>query len=271
MEATNTNTEGLEILREPLNDRLYLVDSTPESRDEELPSKLIEMAKEKGKGKVLVRIPFPARKPFLNGGYVQEARVRGMFGREDGLLLSHFLDESRNRSLRDDEMAILHEGIKTPSSPSKAGTPLELLTEEDAEAIASLADSQAAYPVSDWNADEVKEMMAEGTRFLGIRDGDALIAYLAVRPKTRGRLADLLGVASLAERLDRDQLRAALADMHAKMKAEGQRNIFTIVRARAGEVNLALSAEGYHYVGSLRGDTRFGDDLENMNVWQRRL
>lgn len=266
------NIDGLTIQQGPLNDRVYLMSSAPNARDSDLPKKLLAMAQENGRGKVLAKVPFSMKKAFLDDGYVVEARVRGMFGREDGIFVSHFLDDSRDGLLSDGEMSILHRCVQEDPSPSGDGEDVQELDETHAGIISSLLDETfQGYPFPVHDVDFIRQTMDNGTRYFGLfQDGD-LVSLASAECDAKHRCAEITDMATMEDERGNGLSRKVLVHLQGILKKDGYRTAYTIARSRSAAVNTLFSREGYHYAGSLRRNTFFGDGLENMNVWHRRL
>ena len=93
-----TTLGGSTVQHGPTSNRIYVMRLDPA----DLPGLLDDLdvlAEREGYTKIFAKVPASARDSFLERGYLEEARIPGLFrGREDGYLLSLFLDPARARA-----------------------------------------------------------------------------------------------------------------------------------------------------------------------------
>jgi len=264
--------DGCTVQQGPLNDRVYLMRSDKEALNEELPLKLLALAEEEGRGKIVAKIPQRMKKTFLDAGYGVEARVREMFGKDDGIFATFYLKEREHTVVDDAEMAILHECVKKEPTLNNDTEGVLEMTESDAADISALmSESFESYPFPITEEDYVQKNILSGVRYFGIREGDVLVAVGAAEIDRQNKCVEMTDMVTKKDFREGGLSGRILSGMQVAMKKDGCRTAYTIARAKSPGVNAVFSSQGYFYGGTLRANTNFNGNLENMNVWHKRL
>ncbi|MGE4274652.1 MAG: putative beta-lysine N-acetyltransferase, partial [Candidatus Methanomethylophilaceae archaeon] len=249
-----------------------LMKSSKEARNEALPQLLLDLAEEHDRGKVLAKVPLSLKKAFLDHGYVIEARVRGLFGREDGIFVAFYRDVGRDTVLSDAEVSILHRCVDQEPDPCTDGQDVVEMTEAQASSISALmSEVFPGYPFPVHDPAFVEESMRHGTRYFGVMEEDDLLSVASAECDSDHRCAELTDMATKEDRQGQGLSSKVLCHMQGRLKADGYRRVYTIARSCSPAVNAIFAKQGFFYAGTLRSNTYFGDRLENMNVWHRRL
>ena len=264
--------EGCTVQHGPLNDRVYLMNFDKEVMNEELPLKLLTMAEEEECGKIVAKIPQRMRKPFLDAGYGVEARVREMFGKDDGIFATYYLQDREHTVVSDAEMSILLECTRKEPTLSEDTEGVQELVESDAAEISALmADTFESYPFPIQEEDYVRKKIQDGTRYFGIREEGVLVAVGATEIDRQNRCVEMTDMATKEDSREHGMSGRILSAMQIAMKKDGIRTAYAIARAKSPGINAVFSSHGYFYGGTLRSNTNFDGNLENMNVWHKRL
>lgn len=264
--------DGCTVQHGPLNDRVYLMHFDKEAMNEELPLKLLALAEEQGRGKVVAKIPNRMKKAFMDAGYGVEARVREMFGKDDGIFATFYLQEREHTVLDDKEMSILHECVKMEPVLDNDVTGVQELTESNAAEISALmAETFETYPYPITEEDYVLKKFQSGVRYFGIRDNNILVSVGGVEIDRPHKCVEMTDMVTMEDFRRQGLSGKILTAMQIAMKKDGQRTAYAIARSRSPGINDVFATHGYFYGGSLRSNTNFNGQLENMNIWHKRL
>ena len=184
-----------------------------------------------------------------------------------------------------------------PPTPSEAPTPGATIPTSTVVAAATAAhsaeaDLQAIKPLSEGHAEELaalyaevfesypfaihdpaylREAMAEGTAFFGIRSGGRLVAAASAEIDARWRCAEITDFATLPACRGRGAASRLLAHMERAVRRMDIRTAYTIARAASYGMNAVFAKNGYDHGGTLTNNTHIGGGLETMNVWYKDL
>lgn len=256
----------------PMNNRIYLMRA--DARDlPDLPERLIRLAEERSYTKVFAKAPASWAEAFRTRGYIEEARVPGLFkGREDGVFMSRFLDPARGTDERADtarevlETARARAGL--PVAAPDDSTVLRELGPDDAEAMRAVYRTVfASYPFPIHDADYLRETMKTHVRYFGIEREGRLIALSSAERDLEASNAELTDFATLPEARGDGLALRLLLGMEAAPAVDGIRTFFTIARAYSFGMNITFARAGYAFGGCLVNNTQIGGRIESMNVW----
>ncbi|MEA2034278.1 MAG: putative beta-lysine N-acetyltransferase [Euryarchaeota archaeon] len=262
-----------------INQRIYLMHLDPK----DLPciiAELDRMAGEHGYSKIFVKIPVTHSRQFLEAGYTEEARVKGMFhGTEDGLFLTKYPDPKR-REIADPDSDLIGDVLE--KAQERAGEhcavtlPTPLVCREcdpdDAEALADLyREVFATYPFPITDPEYLKSTMESHIRYWAIWDGDSPVAASSAEMAPAERNVEMTDFATLPACRGYRLSSCLLTQMEETMKREGFAVAYTICRAESYPINITFSRTGYRFGGTLRNNTQICGGFESMNIWYTRL
>ncbi len=276
----------------PLNDRVYLMKlAIPDLP--RLVYNLETLAQRHRLTKICAKVPQPCRTLFEDRGFVQEANIPGLFnGRQDGLYLAKFLDQRRSFSDQrcpqppgehhcpklicpEYQEGHLEQQTEHPQNLTPGrdlGLKVRRMGLKDCSAIARIfAHNFSAYPFPLYNLDYLKECMQTNVCFFGAEiDGHMAALASSEMDETAGHveMTDFITLPAyrgygLATRL--------LQAMEQSMQNRKIQTAFSIARAGSLGMNAVFARYGYTYCGRLVQNTCFNGELEDMNVWSKRL
>ncbi len=272
---TIETVHGAKIQHGKQSNRIYLMDlgsADPRS----LITTLISLATKEGYGKIFAKIPASAGACFTDAGFDLEATVEGLYrGKEDGLFLGFYLDQSRKKEaavakydhIRDLALS------KRPKAPLKTPYTGRLCTETDAVAMAKLYSSVFdSYPFPIDDPSFIVQTMQEGTIYAGIEDHGELVALASAECSFSpdSLYAEMTDFATRANHRGNGYALSLLSFLEEVAHDRGIHTLYTIARAISAGMNITFAKGGYQYGGRLRNNTDIAGKIESMNVWYRR-
>lgn len=260
----------------PVSDRVYLM-QLGESAD---PANVVEtvdkLANRHGYGKIFAKVPADEAEPFLEAGYLLEAKVPGLFGgRKAGYFLGKFLRRSRqlvsyapvSKALR-----LARQRKATPVDPLAKGFELREATPGDAPALSAIyrqVFETYPFPISD--PDYLCEIMDTHVDFFCICHEEQPVAVASMEKDVDHGCAEMTDFATLPAFRRRGFAAHLLQHMARIGPGRGIRTAYTIARAVSAGINITFARCGYRYAGTLVNNTCISGNIETMNVWYRPL
>lgn len=257
------------------NDRVYLMDIGSADASLLVP-KLLDLANERGYGKIFTKIPRSVSAPFLEAGFLVEATAGKLFhGQEEGLFLGKFLDEKR----QDEVLASEYERVQrlafsTNHAMARQEDTVRLCSKQDAASMAKLyAKVFDSYPFPIDDPSFIMKTMDEGTVYAGIEEDGALVALASGECsfKEDTRFSEMTDFATLPEKRGNGYALLLLAFLEEELKKRGILTAYTIARAISPGMNITFAKAGYTYGGRLHNNTNIAGNIESMNVWYKSL
>ena len=261
----------------PNSDRLYLMKPGRADNDA-LAAELVETAREEGRTKIFAKVPELRGLPFVDVGYVEEARVPAFYhGQHDAIFFAYYLDDARAAEADAPRLdAILDTAVQEPVDPLPA--PLEPrfairpCVPADAEAMSWLYRKVfASYPFPIHDPAYLAATMAEHVAYYAVEADDRIVALSSAEMDLADANAEMTDFATHPDWRGRGFARRLLARMERDMKARGIKTAYTIARAASPGMNITFGRAGYAFSGRLKNNTQIAGDLESMNVWHKPL
>jgi putative beta-lysine N-acetyltransferase len=271
------NLGGSLIQHGPANDRIYLM-KLAESDLPEIAGRTIEFAKDRGYTKSFTKVPAHARPVFIKNGFVEEARIPGLFQRkEDGFFLSKFLSDERKVEQHPctvDEIleASQQRAGKAGDVELAAGSVCSMMRKGDTPEMARLYRQVfESYPFPIHDPDYLAQTMNENLIYFGIWAGDRLVALSSAEVDFDNSHAEMTDFATLPEFRGMGLASYLLGKMESGVRQIGIRTTYTIARAYSFGMNITFAKLGYLFGGTLTNNTQISGSLESMNVWYKHL
>lgn len=258
------------------SNRIYLM-KCPAHPEPELPTLLLEFAREREYGKVFAKVPARHATLFLDKGFREEARVPGYVdGKEDTCFLAAYPDPLR---MQDPDAEVVHDILEaathtppTPPRPLSGEAKLCPCTPADTPAMAELYRLVfKSYPFPIHDPAYLARTMEENFAYFGIWEGETLVALASSEMDTAARAVEMTDFATNPACRGRGYAGILLAHMEGAMRRRGIRTAFTIARAVSMGMNLVFAKGGYMFGGTLVRNTGIAGCLESMNVWHKPL
>ncbi len=260
------------------NDRVYLM--KVDERDlPEVIERAETLAAQHGYSKLFTKVPATLESAFLAHGFIEEARVPGLFGGElEGVFLSRFVDPRRGK---EQFAATVHEVLDAAhAKPTVSFTDAELpdgyssqlLGPQDAEEMAALYNVVfESYPFPIHDPNYLRQTMDEDVIYHGIRHHDALVAVSSSEMNVAAQHVEMTDFATHPDQRGAGLAGFLLEEMEQDMRRRGIRTAFTIARAYSFGMNITFSKHGYRFTGTLVNNTQIFGQLESMNIWYKAL
>lgn len=255
----------------PLNDRIYLMRLHRPDLPDLLPA-LERLARDRGYGKILARIPAEASAAFEADGYAPEVVVPGMMAAEqDGLFVTRYLSSERSREREPERLAAVRRALQQIAAacelPDEDVQPCD---PADAPAMSDVYRSVfASYPFPIHDAGYLAAVMAKNSRYFCVRRAHRIVALGAAEIDPEGRNAEMTDLAVLPEFRGRGLALCLLARMEAAAADAGVRTLFTIARALSTSANAVFKRMGYRFAGTLTNSTHIAGRIQSMSVWYK--
>lgn len=235
---------------------------------------LLETARERDRGKVVVLAESKLRKGLESAGLEHEATIPGFYeGKKDCSIMGLPLDESRARPVDPEALENVDQLIRKPGLPRDRDLqPTEMAVPDDARAIASLIDDTFDhYPTPSGVPAYIEKQITDGTPFRVVRKDGVVVSCASADLVPEARTAELTDCATRPDQRGKGQMQAILSDLLDDLRAMDYPTAFTLVRATIPGVNLAFQRLGFEHRGLMTRSCRIGGGIEDMNVWSRFL
>ncbi len=257
------------------NDRAYVM-KIGENDYPEIVDYVVSLALANGYSKIFVKAPAFARPAFMDSGFVEEARIPGLFQRkEDGFFLSKFLSAKREREGQPGLVAEILQAARQKAG-KMGGVRLpprhacRIMRKHDVEDMVQLYRKVfASYPFPIHEPDYLAKTMDENLVYYGIWADDTLIALSSAEIDFDGKNAEMTDFATLPEFRGLGLATYLLDQMESGIRQIGIKTAYTIARAYSFGMNITFAKHGYTYGGTLANNTQISGDLESMNVWHK--
>ena len=115
--------------------------------------------------------------------------------------------------------------------------------------------------------------MAESNcKFFGIQKAEGeLVALSSSEMDYSYSIAEMTDFATLPEARGNQCARTLLLMMEQYAQDAGIKTAFTIARSCSPSMNRVFAVCGYRFGGTLKQNTNIGGNLEDMNVWYKRI
>lgn len=269
---------GQTIQHGKFNDRIYLMKFNPDSGDH-LPTKLIELAREKQYSKIFAKIPQQQAKAFLQVGFQCEAIIPDFYnGKQTACLLGYYINSSRQQpaTAQVNEQVIKvcrqKQQEKLPPVQLPDSMTLRPCTPEDVSQMARLYQKVfASYPFPIDDPDYIRQTMATHVDYFGIWQAGQLIALSSAEMDMDWGNVEMTDFATDPEARGASLAMILLAHMEQAMQAKHITTAYTIARAASFGMNITFAKLGYTFGGRLINNTQIGGQFEDMNVWFKAL
>ena len=268
------NIRGNRIQQGPDNDRVYLFKPRVDNLDG-MASELLVLAKEYGRSKVVAKIPSSSFLEFERFGYVVEAVIPRLYrGKDNGLLMSFFIDPKRASPERNDFDKLMDLAISKQQSPRNHNPDVDvkLAKKQDADSLVELYSSTfGSYPFPINDPAFIAMTMDNNSDYFMIKEEGKIIAAASAEINHSGENAEMTDFAVLPSHRGRGLAIELLAEMEHQVKKKGIKVAYTIARASSIGINRTFARLRYEYRGRLVKNADICDQLESMNVWSKDL
>ncbi len=243
----------------------------------ELGVRLLDVAKKRRRGRVVVVAPRAVGEQMPRSSYRVEGRMPGFYrGDVDALVLGAYPNPVRGELAKPDTVAdvrrIVAAKAAQPVAPAVVPRGTRRANRSDAPAIARLiGQTFASYPTPSSDPSYIASAIDDGVPFRMIETDGKVVACASADLVRDARTAELTDCATRPSHRGRGYMRRILADLMRDLSAMGYPTAFTLARARIVGVNLAFARLGFLHRGTMPRSCRIGDGIEDMNVWSRTL
>lgn len=259
------------------NDRVYLMHLGNEPIAKVL-TQIESLARDNGYSKIFTKVPLSVKEQLEAEGYIAEAAIPALYnGEEDCIFMSKFYSEVRYAVRNGAQCAEILQHCQQEIS-AKAASPLPhdyLLTRANVANAPQLAQLYGSvfkgYPFPIYQEDYLVEVMADNVEYYCIWKNAQLVAAAALEKAPDGFHAEVTDFAVLPEFRGNGFPHILVTRMEKSAIKQNIRTVFTIARAASFGMNVCFARCGYSYAGMLRNNTFIDNELENMNVWYKRL
>lgn len=254
------------------NNRIYLMKYDIRDRHY-LANHLLDLAKKKGYGKIIAKIPKNACKKFTLEGYKSEGEVKQYYKNGESChFYSKFLCKSRAKS---EKIPIYNEIIKVSNSKKNKKAEslsrdfhIEILNESECGRISSLYKKVfKTYPFPVFDPKYIEETIKSNVVYFGVFYRKELIGISSGEMNIKEQNAEMTDFAILNEYRGKSISKHLLKTMHFEMKRKGIKTLYSLARAISLPMNSTFAAMGYIYRGTLINNTQISGEIESMNIW----
>lgn len=241
---------------------------------EELGRALIEAARQRRRGRVVVFSDAVLRRGLEAAGFVHEATMPGYYrGAAACVVMGFALDAER--AVSSDAEAVAHVDALVASRPTARERPRPATSRAKPEHAVALAELIAAtfehYPTPSGVPAYLDSQIREGVPFRFVSSNGRIVACASADLVRDAKTAELTDCATRPCQRGGGYMQAILADLMQDLRKMGYPTAFTLARACIPGVNLAFLRLGFEFRGRMLRSCRIGSGMEDMNVWSRRL
>lgn len=277
MADTVCRLNGSLIQHGPCNDRVYVMKLRPGNPGATI-DLLTSLVREHRYSKMVVKAPSRFGMPFLEAGFIEEARIPRFFPEPDDCL---FLSKFFSRTRMDEQDAPAYDRItgrcrSLPEAGAEDPLPphysIRACSPADAGDLARFYSGVfSSYPFPIHNPEHILTMMRQDTRFYTVIHDREIAAASSAEPDAPTGTVEMTDFATSPGHRGRGLARRLLSMMEKASREQEMRVAYTIARAGSFAMNAVFARSGYHFGGRLVNNTHIGGSLESMNVWYRAL
>ena len=261
----------------PHNSRIYLM-KLYEADAPNIIQAMDELAKEKGYGKILAKVPGVLSSVFEQRGYGEEAVIPGFFGGgEDMVFMAKYFSPERRLEKHQDQinkiLAIAQKKI-TGGIRNSCGHQdmIRRCTPSDARDMSSVYQRVfQTYPFPIHDPEYLIDTMGRHIHYFCVREGKAIIALASSEMDADSLSAEMMDFATLPDWRRQGFACRLLSQMEREMKRLGMLTAYTIARALSPGMNITFAEMGYNYAGTLKNNCNISGCIQSMNVWYKTL
>lgn len=241
----------------------------------QLAQSLIQLADERGRGRVVALVPAELGDEMAEQGFELEGTMPGFYRGEDDCVVMGFGADDRMELANPREVATTDAVVQRPVEVHPLGEgprTTELAGISDAEEIASLIDATFVdYPTPSSDPAYIRKQLRAGTPFRVVRHRGEIVACASADLVEDAKTAELTDCATKPSHRGRGHMQNILSDLMRDLQDMGYPTAFTLARARIPGVNRAFQKLGFRYRGRMTQSCRIGEGFEDMNIWSRAI
>lgn len=269
-----TKTYSVDLYVDFFNKRLKVLDYTLEDCDT-FCQYLDAMANHYDLTKIIMVARQQDWQSLFRRGFILEALHPSFFKGEPGYHLSKFLSADRRTSLLwDEEETVLKQVFQlSPQQKSlEPGFQLRAANTEDVPALAHLyAKVFETYPTPMDNPDYIEKVMQANTHFQIIEYKGSIVSAASLDIDWHTQSAELTDCATLPEYRGQSLMTHLVSRLEKEALDLGLITVYTIARATSVGINAVFFRHGYSYYGRFVNNCEICCQLEDMNLWSKRL
>ncbi|SMF30080.1 putative beta-lysine N-acetyltransferase [Desulfovibrio gilichinskyi] len=256
----------------PLNDRIYLMELSPEDMPD-IVSELKSKAKSADVSKIFAKVPSELSPHFVTEGFAEEATVPNLFSDDDGTFLSFYRSSARAEIKDQDKLDHIIEVAEGKSGTGindklAKGLSIRKLTKADSSSLATLyKEVFSTYPFPVHDAEYIENEINQNGCFYGVFHKEELIGAASAEAGHDGWSVELTDFAVRPEYRKKGIAGTLLHRLEEESLVAGKMCFFTIARACSYGINSLFAKAGYTYSGTIPNNTNISGSLETMNIW----
>ncbi|MEA3361341.1 MAG: putative beta-lysine N-acetyltransferase [Thermodesulfobacteriota bacterium] len=259
------------------NNRIYLM-KLHEGDVPDILQGLDLLARNKGYGKILARVPASLISGFTRKGYRREATVPGFFrGVDDMVFMAKYYSPKRcldkHKGRIQDIITIAHEkNAHHLTHNNEEWIRIRRCLPSDALQM-SLIYKQIfqTYPFPIYDAAYLVDTMRNHGYSFCAMNREKMVALASTEIDSDSLSAEMTDFAALPCSRGRGIAVRLLEQMEEEMVRMGIRTAYTIARALSHGMNKTFGKMGYTYSGTLTNNSNISGSIESMNVWHKNL
>jgi beta-lysine N6-acetyltransferase len=278
MRTDAIKTVGKSVLQYgPENDRVYLM----KLAEEDLPEIITSvdcLATSHNYSKAFVKAPESARDLFAEHGYGVEAKIPGLFNRqEDGFFMARYFHADRLIDNAADKVKKVLDAAHIKAEQRRqvdlpANSICRLANPHHCQEMADLYQQTfASYPFPIHDPEYLASTMAENVLYAGVWKGNQLLALASAEIDHQNSNAELTDFATDLDWRGHGLANALLQYLETELQLSAIKTCYTIARATSFGMNICFAQNGYQFAGTLVKNTQIAGKLESMNVWHKNL
>ncbi|WP_462271854.1 putative beta-lysine N-acetyltransferase [Methanohalophilus sp.] len=258
------------------NNRIYLMKLDTGDLPDIIPE-MDQLAEKHGYSKIFAKVPADSRAAFDAKGYVKEAGVPGYYsGKKEALFMCKYFSEHRQEDTQAEDDRIISTARGKAGDIRKAELPegflIRICTEADVPAMAEIyARVFPTYPFPIQDPAYLKKTMEDNVVYFAVENEGDIVALSSCEIDFENRNAEMTDFATLPQFRGMGLSTYLLSKMENEMNKQGILTLYTIARAASYGMNTVFARLGYEFTGKLVQNTNISGNLENMNVWYKRL
>lgn len=213
---------------------------------------------------------------FLKYGYVLEALLRHFHEGEDAYIMSKFISQERFRSdhffqeilMIED---IMEEGLAAPTDVS-SDYQIRMARREDIPGLLQLyGQIFETYPSPLNERDYLETVFQKDYLYVVAEKDNQVVAAASAELFQKKRAAELTDCATEPGSRGKGLMAGILRKLQGELLSRGYICAYTMARARSFGMNRVFYQMGFSFTGRLVNNCDIFGDLEDMNIWVKKL
>ncbi|MGO4889695.1 putative beta-lysine N-acetyltransferase [Anaerobacillus sp. MEB173] len=236
-----------------------------------------EVAIDHSLSKIIIKAKEGDWRQLVSNGYQLEGIIEGYFSGSDAYFMTYYLSDDRRISKywkKEDKIiksvTELSDHEQNQTLPS--GYTIRLATKEDASSLAKLYHLVfPSYPTPMNEENYIGKVIDEGTIFYIVEWKNEIVSAASAEVNTDDHNAEMTDCATLPEHRKHGFMKVLITELEKRLIKQNIYCSYSLARAQSFGMNAVFWKLGYRYNGRLTKNCEIFGELEDMNLWVKKL